>query len=122
MMYPEMQDEFDPEEYPQEEEIEMEEFEDENDNFEYEKEISLPYGQVDFTLRQSKKEHGEDEEDITQDITNKKELDCVFTYFTPKPVSKEEQFQLDQEEEEDNKRKEHDARMAQKKREEDKAK
>ena len=86
-----MQDEFDPEDYPQQEEVLLEEFEDDNDNCEYEKEFTMPYGNVDFSLRFSKKKLGEEEEEEIKEVP-KKELEGFIIYMDPKPISREDQF------------------------------
>ncbi len=46
----------------------MEEYEDDNDNYEYEKEFQMPYGNIEFQLKYSKKELGEEEAEEIKDV------------------------------------------------------
>ena len=49
-MFPEMEDEYNPEDYESEKTYKMEGFLDENDNWEYEFEKEYPYGTISFSV------------------------------------------------------------------------
>jgi hypothetical protein len=124
-MFPEMLEEFQSSQYPSEIMQKMEEIDTDEDkkNFEYELDLEYPYGTFEASIF-FKNKHFQGEEEVEHDLKPlaDSEKQFVFQYFEPKPISTEEQKQLDIAEEEENKRREHEARMAQKKLEEEKAK
>jgi len=110
-MFPEMEAEFNRKDYPTEQEVQLEEFEDDNDNCEYEKEFDFPYGQVDMQLFFCKKEEIGDEQEELKEVP-KQQQEGFFVYYDPKPISEQEQRNMDAAEEDEIKKREHEARLA----------
>lgn len=100
--------------------MEGEEQEDEKGNslWTYRYSLELPNGDWKFQyyFRLKSNENGE-----KQEIPEDQVKDFLKVRLEPEPISQEQQRQLDMAEEEENKRREHEARMAQKKLEEEKA-
>jgi hypothetical protein len=121
-MYPEMYDEFNPRLYDEyrDVKIKMTAEEDDNENYNYNFKKEFPYGDLEweFLHRQKDNEHDEFQKLSTANAPNS--LDYMKATKKPTPISHEQQRTLDQAEEEENKKREHEARMAQKKLEEEK--
>lgn len=108
-----MLEEFHNHHYPAEQLLKMEASRDEETGiFEYELDLEYPYGTFESQVlyRNNNKPDDDDENELKPLIDS--ESQYVFKYFEPKPISAEEQRQLDLAEEEDNKRREHEAWMA----------
>jgi hypothetical protein len=113
-MYPEMFDEFNPRLYDEfrDVKIKMAAEEDDNENFVYKFRKEFPYGDLEWEYlhRQKDNDHDEFQKLLTTNPHNN--LDYIKATKKPTPVSADQQRLLDQAEEEDNKKKEHEARMA----------
>lgn len=107
-MFPEMAEEFSAEDYPSEYEIQLEGTEDENENWTYNYDLELPYGEVkcQFKYRLRKKNEEDNEEPIEE--MPPIELEQTRAKLEPVPVSIDQQRINDINEEEDNKKKEHE--------------
>jgi hypothetical protein len=113
-MYPEMFDEFNPRLYDEfrDVKIKMAAEEDDNENFVYKFRKEFPYGDLEWEYlhRQKDNDHDEFQKLLTTNPHNN--LDYIKATKKPTPVSADQQRLLDQAEEEENKKKEHEARMA----------
>lgn len=113
-MYPEMFDEFNPRQYDEfrDVKIKMSAEEDDNENFFYKFKKEFPYGDLEWEYlhRQKDNDHDEFQKLLTTNPHNN--LDYIKATKKPTPVSADQQRLLDQAEEEENKKKEHEARMA----------
>lgn len=118
-MFPEMTEEFNPRDYDKYREIyiPMTCEEDENDNLVYRYSLELPYGEWKYSFWFRNKHNDSDEKLELPSAA----LETLKARLEPEPISAEQQRALDTQEEEENKRREHEARMAQKKIEEEKA-
>ena len=120
-MFPEMEDEFDRAKYQEDYTVHMKPEEDENDQLIYKYDVDLPYGEIKMQFFFTPKGKTEDDEDFKMNELPPKEQQYLRWYLEPEPVSAEQQRLLDQQEEEENKRVEHETRMKQKALEEKKA-
>ena len=121
-----MEGEFNKAEYPEDKRFLIEGEEIETGVFQYDYEIDLPYGKYDLKIEydyNTKKkaegkedEHQPDYKDIPED-----EKDFLVIKHEPNPMSLEDMRQLHAQEEEENKKREQEARLAQKRLEEEKA-
>jgi disulfide oxidoreductase YuzD len=113
-MYPEMYDEFNPRLYDEfrDVKIKMTREEDDNENFIYSFKKEFPYGDLEWEYlhRQKDNDHDEFQKLLTSNPHNN--LDYIKSTKKPTPISAETQRMLDQAEEEENKKREHEARMA----------
>ena len=130
-MFKEMEDEFNRAEWPANQTLRLEqEFEYDEEDEDSEKrvykniwstELILPYGAIDAKLK-FRPVDNHDAEDPNELLDPQGGNEKFFeVMYEPKPISADEQHALDNAEEEANKKREHDARLAQKKLEEEKA-
>ena len=121
-MFPEMYDEFNPRLFDEfkDAKIKMKPEEDDNENLVYTFKKEFPYGDLEWEFLHRPKDNDHDEFQKLSTANAHNSLDYIKATKKPTPISFEQQRLLDQAEEEDNKKKEHEARMAQKKLEEEK--
>jgi hypothetical protein len=105
-----MQDEFDPVNYPVDMEFRIPQINDEGDPNEFEFEIELPYGTFEFVDCYYIKINDANREQ--KEIPKKEKEDSIIIFREPKPISAEQQRQLDTAEEEENKQREYEAKIA----------
>lgn len=108
-MYPELAQEFNPDEYKETFEFQMELVNHTEKEFEYS--IDLPYGDIEVDLRWAQVQKGE----INFAPIGDAEQPGVSITHDPEPVSEQHQKKLNEIEAEENKQREKEARMTQKK-------
>ena len=120
-MFPEIEGEFNRNDYKADDMIQIEGYEEENGNWEYESEFEYPYGTFSIEVKFTPKGQKKDEEGFDPKPLPDDEKDfCVVTY-EPEPISMDELRNMHAAEEEENKKREQEARLAQKRLEEEKA-
>ncbi len=120
-MFPEMEDEFNRGDYEENYTVLLQPEEDENDVLTYKYDVELPYGDIKMQCYFTPRGKSEEDEDFKLIEMNSNQLDNLRYYIEPEPVSAEQQRLLDFQEEDENKKLEHETRMKQKALEEKKA-
>lgn len=88
-MFQELEDEYNPNDYETDYTIKLDEFPDENDNYDYEYEMERPYGKVTYSIWSKPKEIVY-EEDLEMKPLTDDEKEYVIEYWEPKPISRED--------------------------------
>lgn len=90
-MFPEMEDEYNPADYPTESTFKLEGFVDDNENYEYECEHEWPYGTISSSVWVKPKVKLSDQDDDSElKPLIDQEKDYVMEYWEPKPISADE--------------------------------
>ena len=118
-MFPELEGEFSKQDYPPTKKIKIEPIEAADGALEYKFEFEYPYGTFDIELMTDLK--GKPEEELDLKPIPPDEEQWFVTSFQPEPISMEDLRQIHAQEEEENKKREQEARLAQKRLEEEKA-
>ena len=118
-MFPELEGEFSREDYPPQKRVKLEATEVDNNVWEQELELEYPYGTFSFELFYDKKDKKEDDLELKPIPESEKE--CFYQILEPKPISMDDLRNMHALEEEENKKREQEARLAQKRLEEEKA-
>lgn len=91
-MFPEMEDEFNVDDYESEKIYQLDEFIDENDHYEYEFEKEYPYGTISYSILVRKKgvTQSVDDEEVELKPIISAEEENVIPIFEPEPISLEQ--------------------------------
>ena len=118
-MFPEIEGEFNRNDYP-DKNVKIEGYEEESGNWEYESEYEYPFGTFSIEVLFTPKGTKEGEELDLKPLPDDEKVFCAITY-EPEPISMDELRNMHAAEEEENKKREQEARLAQKRLEEEKA-
>ena len=118
-MFQEMESEFSKADYPPQKRIMIDGFDDENGVWEYEADFEYPYGTFEIDIQYDVKGRPEEELELKPLPDEEKEFKMIL--FEPEPISMDQLRQMHAIEEEENKKREQEARLAQKRLEEEKA-
>lgn len=121
-MFPELETEFPNHatEFPSQQKFKIDEVQVEKDVFEYEHEFEVPYGTFEIEVKYGQKDKAPEDQDF-KPLPEGDQKFLIADKCEPIPMSMDELRDLHAKEEEENRKREQEARLAQKKLEEEKA-